>query len=284
MPSGLREITITDELLGLTFPALVQYPAVAKGLPAQIGPYTFESARNAELAEGEFPLAVISHGSGGSHLLYRNIGSHLAQHGYVVVAPEHPGNNRNNNELQGTDENSVRRPRHASLAIDAVIADPFFRNQIKASSVAGVGHSQGACTILALAGGQPWSRSGKPLPVQPDQRIGTAVLLAPATEWYAPLDSLREVTVPILLLAGEKDQITPLWHSEIVLDRLPDRRLAKLQVIENAGHFSFLSPFPPEMCRPAFLPATDPLGFDRERFHLELPRMILAFLEENAKI
>ena len=44
-------------------------------------------------------MILISYGGGGDHLLYRTINGFLAQNGFVVVAPEHPGNNRNSNPL-----------------------------------------------------------------------------------------------------------------------------------------------------------------------------------------
>ena len=49
-------------------------------------------------------------------------------------------------------------------------------------------------------------------------------------------------------------------------------------MVPNAGHFSFLAPFPPAMVRPGFLPAEDPPGFDRARFHAELGPEIERFL------
>ena len=52
-------------------------------------------------------------------------------------------------------------------------------------------------------------------------------------------------------------------------------------VIANAGHFSFLSPFPEPMKNPMFLPSTDPEGFVREKFHVQLPIEILAYLNEK---
>jgi predicted dienelactone hydrolase len=282
MPSGLRELTVLDATRGLSFPAIVQYPTAASGDPTVIGPYAIPSTRDAPLAEGQFPLVLLSHGSGGWHLLYRSISTHLANNGYVVVAPEHPGNNRRDNMLVGTDENSIRRPYHASLTLDAVLADSEFRGHIAEHAIGGIGHSIGAYTMLALAGGEPWSKEALQLSVHRDPRVRAAVLMAPATAWYQPPDALRHVHIPLMLIAGEKDHFTPLWHSELVRDGVPDRARAELRVIANAGHYSFLTPFPASMRSPTFPPSTDPEGFDRDQFHTELPEMVLAFF--NAQL
>jgi hypothetical protein len=85
-----------------------------------------------------------------------------------------------------------------------------------------------------------------------------------------------------MLTAGH-DPVTPRWQAELLLDRVPDRDQVTWKEIENAGHFSFLSPFPPHMRNPGFLPSTDPEGFDRERFHETLPGVILDFLDEKLK-
>ena len=63
-------------------------------------------------------MILISHGSGGSHLVYRTLAHHLARNGFIVGMPEHPFNNRNNNTLEGTVENLINRPRHIRTAID----------------------------------------------------------------------------------------------------------------------------------------------------------------------
>jgi hypothetical protein len=54
-------------------------------------------------------------------------------------------------------------------------------------------------------------------------------------------------------------------------------------VVENAGHFSFLSPFPLKLKAGGFAPTLDPEGFDREAFHEELPEEIRQFLDRHLK-
>lgn len=283
MFAGSRQLEVKDVPREISFSALVLYPTDVPSAPVEIGPYSFDVSPGAPPTPGRFPLVVISHGNGGSHLLYRTIAVHLARHGYVVAMPEHYGNNRRHNELEGTLENLVLRPRHASLTIDAVASHEQFRECVQGDNVAIIGHSIGGYTALAAAGGMPWSQDGKRVEVQRDPRVRALVLLAPATAWYQPEASLSRVTVPILMLTAEHDPFTPPWHAELVLNGVPDKAMVHWRVVENAGHFSFLSPFPPQMKRPDFRPSIDPEGFDREEFHRQLPGDVLAFLDASLK-
>ena len=125
---GCKEIQIRDESKDVYFNVLVQYPTTESSAPTAFGPYTMDVCINAKFLEGGFPLVIISHGNGGSHLLYRTISTHLAKNGFIVAMVEHYGNNRNNNELENTNENLILRPKHISLTIDKLLSDSFFAN------------------------------------------------------------------------------------------------------------------------------------------------------------
>lgn len=280
MPSGLRHLGIVDPESGSSFPSVVLYPSEAPTMATPVGPYTFDATLDAPIAAGRFPVCVISHGGGGSHLVYRSIAGHLARHGFIVVAPEHPGDNRNDGSLYDTIEAAANRPAQASLAIDAVLADARLGPAADAGRIGAIGHSMGGYTALALVGGHPWSRSGRPIPVRADPRVRAAVLLAPSTDWFRGPGSLADIVSPILVMTGAEDEVTPAAGISEVMAGLPAGVLRALIVVEGAGHFSFLTPFPEAMRRPGFRPATDPAGFDRERFHARLPAAVHAFLAD----
>ncbi len=280
---GCRTLGIADAALGLTLPLLVLYPGSTPGRPEPIGPYTLDVALDAPIRPGPFPLVLVSHGTGGSPLTHRLLAHFLARHGFVVGLLRHHANHRDDNSWHNTPDNLVARPRHLTLAIDGLLAE--FGAALRPDWVALVGHSLGGYTALALAGGLPGSlphehADGTPqrIPVTPDARVRALVLLAPATGWYRAAAALREVRVPILLLVGGKDEWTPDFHAQIVLNGVPDRRQVQHRIIENAGHYSFFSPFPTARTGPAFPPSQDPPGFDRARFQGELQAEILAFL------
>ena len=254
------------------FPMAVMYPV----------------AHNGEIAAADSPLIVISHGNGGSHLGYRTLADYLACHGFVVAMPEHPRNNRNNNELAGTAENLENRPRHLRLAVDWMFASEQFGSRLRADTVAVIGHSLGGYTALALAGGRPTAfghetpdNQPRPISVEPDPRVKALVLLAPATAWFMNPGALRGVNVPILLWTAEHDSWTPPFHGDLVKAGVAARELVEHRVAEGGGHFAFLSPFPQAMRSPAFAPSQDPPGFDRTQFHEELNAGVLEFLRRQ---
>ena len=285
---GYRSVALTDDHLGLTFPLAILYPTRTPEKAESVGPYRLNVARDAPIKEGRFPLVVISHGSGGSPFVYRALAHHLARSGFIVGLPEHPHNNKNDNSWEGTLENLTARPRHLCLAIRFLFEAPQFANSVKPTDVAIIGHSMGGYTALALAGGRPTSfpaeaKDGQPqsIPVVPDDRITALVLLAPATGWFRQAGALRDVGVPILMLLAEKDEATPYFHAEIVLSGVSDHRNIICHTIANAGHYSFLSPFPAAMTTPAFQPSQDLPGFDRTLFQVEMHTEIVDFLTQK---
>jgi predicted dienelactone hydrolase len=257
MPSEARTLQVHDAARGLAFPAQLWVPRAGEG----------------------WPLVALSHGGGGSHQLYSTVARHLAARGFVVVLPEHPGNNRRDNRLQGTLQNLEDRPRHLVLAMDAVRADAELGPRVAHERAAVVGHSMGGYTALAVAGGRAFSERGEPVAARPDPRVRALVLLAPATAWYLAPEALRRLDLPILLLEAEHDPITPAWQGDLVQNGVADRSKVTRRTVPGAGHFSFLTPFPPAMIRPDFAPGNDPPGFDRAAFHRVLPLEVSAFLE-----
>jgi fermentation-respiration switch protein FrsA (DUF1100 family) len=116
--------------------------------------------------------------------------------------------------------------------------------------------------------------------VTPDARIRSLVLLNPATFWFIG-ESLRTIDVPILMRTGEKDELTPAEHARVVIDGVADASLVEHKDIAGAGHFAFMSKFPPEMTRPNFPPSQDPPGFDRETIQPAFFADLVEFLKRT---
>ncbi len=281
---GYRQVIVTDAQLGLTFPVHVLYPTTALAQRVPVGLYQLDVAPAAPMAPGVFPLVLVSHGTGSSGLLHRQLAQALVGQGYVVGLLEHPHNNRDDDSWANTPQNLVARPRHLHLALDTLLHDAHLSPALYPGAVALIGHSMGGYAVLAAAGGQPAAvgpadTPGLAIPVPAaDARVRALVLLAPALPWYADPGSLREVRTPLLVLAAEKDEYLPPAHSEQAMRGVPATTPLTLRIVPNAGHFSFLTPFPPHRTRPDFPPSQDPPGFDRPQFQVELAREVAGFL------
>jgi predicted dienelactone hydrolase len=261
--------------------ALLHYPSEEASRPTMFGPYELNVRVDGPLAPGRFPLVLLSHGSGGSPLLYRSVSLHLARCGCIVAALKHAGNSLGDDALGDTLATLENRPRQMLELLEALLTDQTFGPAISDAPVTAIGHSLGGYTVLCIAGGQPWTRSHDRIPVVHDSRIGALVLLAPACGPFLAPRALSKVVAPILALTAEHDSLTPDGEIRAVLAGIPDQGRVTIRTVPNAGHFSFLSPFPKPMRHAGFAPALDPSGFDRERFHQWLPQLILEWMCER---
>ncbi|AKO95021.2 alpha/beta hydrolase family protein [Priestia filamentosa] len=286
--AGYQFIDIENHANETPFPLLVMYPTHTEEKVKRLGPYTLNVTQGAPLSDGEFPLVIISHGDGSTPLVYRTISQFLARNGFIVGIPQHPFNNREDNSLSGTIDNLRNRPNHIRTVIDWFLKESCFSPSITPNTVSLIGHSMGGYTALAIAGGVPTSfpqessdQKSYRLSVYQDKRIQSLILLAPATGWFREKRALENVNIPILMITGEKDTITPSFHSEFVLNGVPNVEKIQHKVVKNGGHFSFLSPFPDFMKSPEFPPSLDPGSFNRKEFHKNLQNDILNFLLDS---
>jgi len=285
---GCRSLFVVDAVQGVRLPVWVLYPTRAPEQLEQFGPYPVPVAMNAPLDGGSARLVVISHGHNGSPWTHRETAAHLARAGLVVALLEHLGNSRSDIRWQGTAANLENRPRHVRLTIDALFEDKQIGTSVCPVAVAIIGHSIGAYTALAVAGGRPrafaheWpDGQARPISVIQDTRVRALVLLAPASGWFMDAGALADVDIPVLMRTGELDAVTPAFHAELILRGVRHPHRIDHRIIRGAGHFSFQTPFPPAMTNADFPPSQDPAGFDRRAFQQELNNEILTFLRTS---
>ena len=201
-------------------------------LTLQDGPETFPVTH----LDGPGPVVLFAVGGGGDPERHLPLLQSLAGRGHAVVAPHFA-------RLASpypTGEHLELRARRLRLALDVVAGAD--------TPAAGVGHSIGATTLLALAGGQIWLGPGRPLAVVPDARLDRLVLLAPATGFFQAPGALDAVRAPILAWTGTRDALTPPAQAELLKRELGAR--VDLRVIEGAGHFTFMDVPPPQAIEP----------------------------------
>lgn len=304
MEAAFQRLEIFDEVLDLNFPAMLFYPTEEAAQKEQFGPYEMMIKKGGSLAGEGLPLVVISHGSGGSGMVFRGLAIHLAKAGFMVAVPEHPFNNRLDNSWEGKVKNLIHRPRHLSLLMDVLYQKEGLGERMKKEAVAVIGHSIGGYTALAIAGGiantghliefckQPENQYlplcrpilagnpvGEQLESQKDERVKAIVLMAGASIDFKSAGALDAVDAKVLMYTPSLDE-TALPHSKIVELGLKEGQLSHV-LVENAGHYSFLSPFP-ESIRSRVGPAgMDAPGFDRATFLEKMNGEIEGFLRGN---
>ncbi len=130
----------------------------------------------------KYPLIVYSHGAGGHPTGDQlNFLIDLASHGYIVLALYH-GDNR----FAVTEgRRFALRPLAINKAIDKILADPAFSDNIDHERIGGTGGSFGGATMLALMGAKTVSVDpisiffNNPIQTVDDSRIKAAATIVP---------------------------------------------------------------------------------------------------------
>ncbi len=226
---------------------------------------------------GPYPVVAFSHGFGGLRFQSFFLTEHLAQHGFVVVAPDHAATSLADFRPDQTAVSAARRPSELAEAVDALVDVGVPGLTVDTSTYAAVGHSFGAWTALVVAGGQldlpafeaVCAAPGSPracnffkglsfegLPLEaavPDPRATVVVALTPGA-WYAfgaDGAGLATVRAP-LVIGGTLDDELP-YDPETTGTYAALAAPKTLAAVQRAGHWSFT-----DLC--ALLPLADCAG------------------------
>ncbi|KEJ89715.1 alpha/beta hydrolase family protein [Sulfitobacter donghicola] len=304
-PSGLRNLTLHAPHHGRDLKGVIHYPATASGTvekyadnPVFVG---MEVAKDAGIAEGQFPLVLLSHGLGGHARSLGWLATDLAQNGAIVIAVNHPNSTWGDFDLAaGLDH--WTRPQDLSLALDHILADPDFSGKIDMSRIMAAGFSYGGWTALSLGGirghhaayvdhcktygaasshcadllknnvtlasaaAQEWDALYK------DARVTAAFAVDPGIIWGMGAEQVADLTPEVTLVslgAGENRLLATDFDLAKLPEALPH---AEVISIPSAAHFSMMP-----ICKPigeALLleegddpVCTDPEGADRAAAH-----------------
>ena len=310
--AGFRTLTVTGEV---PMTVALFYPTAVPARTIPMGPWQALLAPGAPAAQGQLKgLILLSHGLGGSEMNHHNLATHLAGDGYLVAALRHPGDNWEDRSMISSGRYFSERPRQVSRVLDALLASPEWGSRIPAERIGAVGHSAGAYTVLALAGGQAEPQratqhcrtvqddpgfchlakgatvadgSGKPaapavdapssgagLVSVADACIRAVVALAPMAVVFTP-ESLAAIKVPVRLMMAQQDAVlNGKYHGAQVATNLPG---AQTTTVASAGHFAFMAQSTMPMPSAAGDAAANPPGFDRKAYLPELERQVSSF-------
>jgi predicted dienelactone hydrolase len=190
-----------------------------------------------EAAENS-PVVLFAVGAGGQPERHATLLDALLESSFTVIAPHFE---RLVSPIP-TEADLTLRARRLSLTLDAFVQP--------GTTAAGVGHSIGAATLVALTGAQMWLGTGRRVNITPDSRLTRLALLATPTGFFQAPGALDAVRVPILAWVGSKDGITPPAQTEWLAHAMRDWQTVDVHVTDGAGHFSFMDLPPPQITEP----------------------------------
>ncbi len=296
-PSRTVGVDIVGATAGSDRPitTVIYYPAEGEAKLTWLG------LTPAMLARGA-PVAVLSHGTGGSPTGHLDTAVALAERGFIVAALVHNGDNYQDQSSVGAANWINDRAHEVVRVTDYLLGAWEHRSSIDVNRIGLFGFSAGATTALANIGAAPdfalvpeacqahpefvcqLLSPGVVLssPVEQevyDPRIKAALVVAPGFGMAFAQAELETVTIPVDVWVGAEDRNTPgATNAAAIAQFLPAHPNVH---VEGAAHASFLAPcgvlgilMPPMVC-------ADAPGFDRAAFHRSFNGEVVSFFSRS---
>lgn len=279
---GVKKISVVSQETDRPLAVTLWYPSTGDGEPFSSGANRIfdgsPASKNAGIRDGQFPLVLLSHGSGSRAEGMAWIATQLAEAGFIVAGTNHPGTTSSDSTPAATLK-LWERTQDISTIITALSADRQWKMSIDPARIGILGFSLGGTTALELAGARGdlaayrrycadmpdmmdcrWMRGdrgyadGEPVTVEPfdlarldrvrfeashpDARIKAVVAVDPGLAMAFQPDSLAAITTSVAFI-----NLGSRGHIPPVV--LSDGLAAKVPgatytQVDDANHFSFL--------------------------------------------
>lgn len=247
--------------------------------------WSFQAANGADVAAGLFPVVLLSHPSAGTRFTHHDTASALAEHGFIVAAPEHAGDNLDNMPGYGTWKSLAERRDDLVRTLDIILSEERFASSVRPGAVGVLGFGTGGTAALLLGGALPdcglwrgycrrdrnvrdpycndWARERitremcPSLPLRPslaDTRFRSVATVSPAYTMLFSSRALEYFHPPLLLVWGDSERTgEPASEREAMARRFP--HAPETLVLAGADGGAFMAPCPealaeelPELC------------------------------------
>jgi predicted dienelactone hydrolase len=283
--AGFRKIIYQDNQIGLW------YPSDKKEHPISYMEYTGNVVHNSELSSGIFPMLIFSHGFQGGMYNQSYLAEFMARNGYIVATIEH-------NDKK-TLKTLVNRPIAIKKALDLILKDITLNNHINLEKIGMLGHSLGGYTSFVIAGGEPDFNNHFSLNWLPkflkkfylkiknfdnnfyDSRVKSIAVLAPGLGTLFNKEHLSKVSIPVLIIEAEKDEVVLDGSASLYKNNLPKE--PDHIILKGSRHYSFL-PLCNEYLQKNYAEICYDPDTSRNRLHNKIQQQVLSFFNKTLKI
>lgn len=280
---GFRTIGLREEDPPLRLDLNIWYPTRRAPRDLNYPPWSINAAPGAKIADGCFPLLVLSHASSADRFAYHATAANLAKKGFIIVAPTHSRDYMLNMDDLFSWQQLSQRINDINSAIDYIINNNEFAQATDSERIGLIGFGSGATAALLLGGAlpdcenwpeycgkagasdpycQPWARDRinqlcQSLPLAKslaNTSIKAIAAVAPGFGMLFHSSSFKYFHTPLLLVATGKDAFNRAHlHSGALASALgPKARLLDLPFADAQALISPCAPALaeelPELC------------------------------------
>ncbi|MBQ7456160.1 MAG: hypothetical protein IJS54_00910 [Desulfovibrio sp.] len=274
---GFRTIGYSNPEQNFRLDVNIWYPTTKNPRELTYTPWTILAAREAKVANGRFPLLILSHPSPGTRFSYHDTCALLAKKGFIVAAPTHAEDCMDNMRLIFTWEQLRTRVQDIKRLIDLLPNHKDIGTSIDTSKIGVIGAGAGGTAALLLGGAKPnciswpdyctkagkkdvycnpWAREKinticKEFPLRKslaDKRISAIALLSPSFGMLFSPSSFKTFPTPLLILSLGNDTVNNhLFHADAISGYV--REQSRTLWLPTADLGALMAPCPESLAR-----------------------------------